>query len=629
MPRMTTMFPRLRTVCMALVALALTALAVTPALAQTREHPVRITVDGRDWPRGILHARLTFPAPKPGPMTLYFPKWIPGTHRPEGPIEELAGLYFNADGRSIPWRRDTLDYYTFHCDVPAGTRSLDVRLDALDASTATDLGFYEWCTLVLYPAGPPVTDLYYQAAVKLPPGWTCSTALDSVSASAAGNEYATVSLYTLMDSPVLAGAHTRRVDLGASFGAKVDARIYCSSVEGLDFKPDFVTKLRAIVTAADTLFGARHFDHYRFLIGLGDLSGDLTVEHHQSHMYLAKERDLLDRGPMPLALANIAHEFAHSWCGKYRRPVGLTFHDYQHPENSELLWVYEGFDQYLGYVLNGRSGMFSESGARMQFVRAAAMQAQRPGRRWKPLRDTAIESGPLRSPPGAWASWRRGQDYYVEGALIWLEADATIRRLSRGRKSLDDFCKRFFGGANTGPIVNPYSETQVVEALQAVQPFDWQRFLDERVDAIAPATPTRALEASGWRLAYADTMTESDRAVEAQFKGVNLGYSLEISMRGDGTITDVISDGPAGKAGMAPGMKLLGVDGRTYSKEVLIDALKAAKTSHRPMELLVQWGEKYKTFSVDCSTGPRYAAAQRITGQPDDLDALLHAKPVK
>ena len=562
-------------------------------------------------------------------MTLYFPKWIPGTHRVEGPIQDLVGLYFTAGGKTIPWQRDTLDYYTLHCDVPAGARSLEVQLDALNVPAATDLGMFDWFTVVLYPAGAPVSQLFYQAAVKLPSGWTCASALDSARASAAGIEYDTVSLEHLIDSPVLGGAHVRRLDLGRSFGAKVEAHIYCSSAEGLDFKPDFVTKLTAIVREADTLFGARHFEHYRFLIALGDLRGDQTLEHHQCQIYQAEERDLLDRGSTPLAVDNIAHEYTHSWCGKYRRPVGLAFRDYQHTENSELLWVYEGFDQWLGYVLNGRSEMFGEQSARLQFVRVAASYSHRPGRRWRPLRDTAVESGPLRNAGSAWSSWRRSQDYYQEGALIWLEADATIRRLSGGRRSLDDFCKRFFGGANTGAIVNPYSEAEVVAALEAVQPYDWKRFLDERIDAVRLETPQQAIEASGWRVAFGDTLTDYERAAESVNKGMNLTYSLGFSMRNDGTIQDVNPDGPSGKAGIAPGMKLIGVGGRTFSKEVLIDALKSARATKRPMELLVTWGEKYRTFSVDCTTGPRYPAGQRIAGKPDYLSEVLGLKPVR
>jgi len=611
-----------------LLALALSLVSVATAGAQTREHPIRIAVDGRDWPHGLLHARITFPV-QPGPFTLYFPKWIPGTHRPEGPIQDLAGLVFTAGGHRIAWERDTLDYFTLHCVVPAGARSLDVDVDALNVPTGTDLGLFEWNEIVLYPAGTPVSQLWYQAALELPAGWTCATALDSARASAAGTEYQTMTLENLMDSPVLGGAHVRRLDLGTSFGAKVEADVYCSSTEGLAFKPEFVTQLRTLVSDADSLFGARHFDHYRFLIALGDIHGDLTVEHHQSHIYTADERDALDGGPTPLALDNIAHEFAHSWCGKYRRPVGLTFHDYQHAENSELLWVYEGFDQWLGYVLNGRCRLFGAESARMQFVRSGASQANRPGRRWRPLRDTAVESGPLRDASGAWSSWRRSQDYYIEGALIWLEADATIRRLSGGRRSLDDFCRRFFGGANTGPMVNPYTEADVIAALDAVQPYDWQRFLDERVDQVRLQTPVEALAASGWRVAYADSMNDYERAAESESKAMNLAYSLAIGMSGEGKIVYVNRDGPAAKAGLAPGMKLLGVGGRMFSKEVLIDALKSAHTTRRTIELLVTSGEHYRTFMVDCATGPRYVAGERIPGTPDYLSQVLHVTPVR
>ena len=610
--------------------LVLAAALCRDAGAQTRANPVRIAVDGTDWARRILHAQLTFPA-HPGPLTLYFPKWIPGTHRPEGNIADLAGLYFRADGRPIAWVRDTLDYFTFHCDVPAGARTLEVRLDALNVPATRDLGFFEWNSLVLYPAGTPVSQLWYRASVKLPPGWTSATALDSTGGSAAVTEYAATTLEMLVDSPVVAGAHVRRLDLGRLRGAPVDAAVYCSSPGGLEFKPDFETQLESIVRAADTLFAARHFDRYRFLLGLGDLPGDLTLEHHQSHLYQAEERDVVDRGSVPIALNNLGHEFTHSWCGKYRRPVGLAFRDYQHPENSELLWVYEGLDQYLGYVMNGRSGLYPEESARLQFIRNAASMTSRSGRAWRPLRDTAIDSGPLRDASSAWSYWRRSQDYYIEGALIWLEADCVIRRLSQGRKSLDDFCRLFLGGGvNTGPMVNPYSEADVVAALTAIQPYDWQRFLDERVDVINIGGPARALEASGWRPAFSDTLNEYERAIDALSKGgSNLTYSLGLSLRGDGTIDDVRPDGPAGKAGVGPGMKLLGVAGKVYSKAALVEALKAGRTSRRPLELLVAWGDQYRVFTVDYHGGPRYAAAERIKGQPDYLSRILHVKPVE
>ena len=490
------------------------------------------------------------------------------------------------------------------------------------------MGFVEWNNLVLYPKGPPVSQLYYQPAFRLPVGWTSATALDSVGASAEGIEYSTVSLETLIDSPVLAGAYTRRLPLGSLFGAPVEANIYCSSPDGLDYKPEFEKRLQGIVREAGALFGARHFDHYRFLIGLGELQGDLTLEHHQSHIYVAPERALLDLGPAPLDISSLGHEWAHSWCGKYRRPTGLTFTDYQHAENAELLWVYEGLDQYLGYLLNGRSGMFTAEPARMQFIRAAVSMSHRTGRSWRNLRDTAISTGPLRDATTAGFFWRRAQDYYTEGALIWLEADATIRRLSGGRKSLDDFCRSFFGGANTGAEVNPYSEAQVVAALNTVQPFDWGRFLDERVDGIDTPEPARALAAAGWRFSLADTADAYETAAGAHNDSGNLTYSLGIATGDGGAVADVIPDGPAGRAGLAAGMKIIGVDGNSFSKQAMTSALKAAQKTAHPMELLVTWGAHYRTYLVDCHTGPQYPAGERIAGRPDVLSQILHVKPV-
>lgn len=593
--------------------------------AQTRENPERIKIDGRDWARGILHAQLAIPV-SAGPLTLYFPKWIPGCHRPEGKIVDLAGLVMRANGQRVAWSRDTLDNFVFHCDIPAGAATLDVQLDALNASTATDLGFFDWNNLVLYPAGQPVARLYVRPSVRLPVGWTSATALDSVSTSTDGTGYATVSLETLVDSPVLAGAHFRRLDLGNCLGAPVEADFYCSSAEGLEFKPEFATKMRALMREAGALYGARHFNRYKFLVALGDLPDDITLEHHECQAYQARERALLDIHSAPTQLEDLSHELSHSWCGKYRRPQGLAFTDFQHPENSELLWVYEGLDQYLGYVLNGRCGLFSATNARQQFVHTAAVEAVRSGRKWRPLRDTAIDNGPLRDATAAWTSWRRTQDYYLEGALIWLEADATIRRLSSGKKSLDDFCRLFLGGTNSGAAVNPYSEDQVVAALTAVQPFEWKRFLDERLDGIDTPEPARSLAATGWKVVFADSTDDAENESASLYHGVDLRYSLGLSMKEGGGITDVRPGSPADSAGLAPGMKVTGINGRGYDKDALDAALKAGLKSTEPMELLVTWGETYRVLKLDYHGGDRHPTGERIKGQPDFMTSLLRAK---
>ena len=608
-----------------LATVGLLCLLSATANAQTRENPLRLKIDGRDWARGILHARLAIPV-NAGPLTLYFPKWVPGCHRPEGKIVDLAGLVMRANGQRVAWARDTLDNFTFHCDVPAGVTTLDVRLDALNASTATDLGFFDWNNLLLYPAGRPVAQLYVQPTVQFPAGWMSATALDSVSTSTDGTGYATVSLETLVDSPVLAGSHFRRLDLGNCLGAPVEADFFCSSAAGLEFKPELATKLSALMREAGALFGARHFKRYKFLVALGDLPEDITLEHHECQAYQARERALLEIGKAPAQLEDLSHELSHSWCGKYRRPQGLAFTDFQHPENSELLWVYEGLDQYLGYVLNGRSGMFAAVNARQQFVHTAAALAVRKGREWRPLRDTAIGNGPLRDGSGAWASWRRSQDYYLEGALIWLEADATIRRLSGGKKSLDDFCRLFLGGTNSGAAVNPYSEDQVVAALTAVQPFEWKRFLDERLDGVDTPEPARALAATGWKIVFSDSTDEYEDNIASLYHGVGLAYSLGMSLKGDGGITDVRPGSPADSAGLAPGMKVIGINGRNYDSDVLGEAFKSGLKSTEPMELLVTWGETYGVFKVDYHGGDRHPSGERLKGQLDYLTPLLKAK---
>jgi predicted metalloprotease with PDZ domain len=603
--------------CGALVVAAL--LAGEPASAQTRDRPLRLEVDASEIGRGIVHSKVIF-SPPPGPLTMYFVKWISGNHRPSGEIENLTGIFFTAAGRPLEWRRDTIDNYTLHCEVPRGATALEVRLDFVNADATRSVATLNWNQVVLYPGGP-VENLFVAPRLTLPRGWQCASALGSTRGEAVA-AFPTVSLYTLIDSPVLMGEHVRRFDLSEASGPHEELDVAADSDEALDVPPKTIAGMKRLMHEARALLGAPPYRHYQFLTGLGDHLPSEGLEHHECTDIRSKERLLVEKNLMLADGDVFAHELAHAWNGKYRRPAGLVFTDYQQPLNAELLWVYEGLTQYLGYVLTGRSGLFSLEDARMQFAADAAALEMRPGRRWRNLRDTAIGTGPLRGAPRAWSSWRRGQDYYGEGALVWLEADATIRRLSGGSRSLDDFCRRFFGGAR-GPEVSAYTEADVVVALNEVQPHDWKRFLDERLDQVRTPTPTRAIEATGWRLAFADSVSAYESAVQASAEFKDLRASLGVRLDKNGVMTDVAPDMPAAKAGLAPGAHIVAVGGRKYDYDVLKRALTAGRKSRRPLELLVEEGDFYRTVSIDYHDGPRHAALARIAGQPDYLSEIL------
>ena len=154
-------------------------------------------------------------------------------------------------------------------------------------------------------------------------------------------------------------------------------------------------------------------------------------------------------------------------------PVGLYQPDFATPEQGAMLWVYEGMTQYLGNVLAARSGLKSQAEYRDLLALSAAELDYTPGRQWRPTEDTAVAASILRAPSAAWDNWRRSQDYYDEGELLWLDADTLIRKTTNNKKSLNDFEHIFLGkGGNTGPLIVPYTFDELVADLNEVMPYD-------------------------------------------------------------------------------------------------------------------------------------------------------------
>lgn len=593
---------------------------------------ITLHVDLSDAPRNVYHAHLDIPA-STGAMTLVFPKWIPGNHRPSGPIAALTGIRMEAAGKPLAWQRDDVDMYAFHVTVPASVSTIQVFLDAITSNdsgggegpaASSNLLDLNWNAVVLYPQGASSDAVEFTPAVTLPVGWSYATALMTTRVAGAEVEFSPVSLTTLVDSPLIAGIHFRRVELSkAGETPPHEMDIVAESEADLAMKPETLAAYQKLVAETGALFGARHYRQYHFLYTLSDQVGSHGLEHHESNDSVASERTLLDPDLGMLYAALLPHEFVHSWNGKYRRPEGLATRNYQEPMVGDLLWVYEGLTEYLGNLLAARSGLWTPEQYREALAATAASLDHRPGRTWRPLDDTARSVQLLRLMGPQWSSWRRSLDYYPEGELIWLEVDSIIRQQTHGQRSFNDFCRRFHGGESGPPKVVPYTFDDVVRALNDVAPYDWARLLHERVSATSTRAPLGGIERGGWKLVYNDKPNVLIQEAEKLVKFSDFTYSVGFIVEEDGKLTDVILGSPAYQAGIGPGMKLVAVNGRKWSPPVLHAALKEAQGSAAPIELLIENAQFFKTYSLSYHDGDRNPHLERVSDQPDLLSDIV------
>jgi predicted metalloprotease with PDZ domain len=602
---------------------------LTPAWAQQ----IKLHVDLTDAPRNLYHAHLQIPVHS-GEVSLVFPKWIPGNHRPSGPIGALTGIHMQAAGKPVPWQRDPIEMYEFHATVPPGIPTLDITFDAITTldsaggggpAASSNLLDLNWNAVVLYPKGAHSDDVQMSSSITLPARWKFGTALPVARATGAEVEFLPASLTTLIDSPVIAGLHYRQIELtkpGESPQHVMD--VVADDEADLDMKPEDLAAFQKLVAETGALFGARHYREYHFLLTLSDQVGGHGLEHHESNDSAAAERMLLDPDVHMLYAGLVPHEFVHSWNGKYRRPAGLATPNYQEPMIGDLLWVYEGLTEFLGNLLAERSGLLTDEQYREALASTAAMLDYRKGRTWRPLEDTARSVQTLRtllSPE--WTNWRRSLDYYPEGELIWLEVDSTIRQQTNGQRSLNDFCRRFHGGQSGPAKVVPYTFEDVVHALNDVAPYDWATLLKQRVNETSSHAPLGGIERGGWKLVYNDKPNAFQQAAEKIYKGADFAYSLGFSIGEDGKLSDVIVGSPAYKAGLGPGMKLLAVNGRKWSPEMLRNGIKAAQATNQPIDLLVENAQFFNSYSIEYHDGERNPHLERVSEQPDILGNIL------
>jgi predicted metalloprotease with PDZ domain len=588
---------------------------------------ITLNVDATQASRNILHTKLTIPV-APGPLTLFYPKWIPGEHTPTGPINDLVGLKLTANKKSFPWRRDETEMFAFHCEVPQGVNQLEVSFDDAsqpETTMSAKLARIKWNRVVVYPRGMNSDTIRVEPSLTLPAGWKFATALPLSSENKDELQFKAVTLTELIDSPAIIGVNFRRIPLTQT-GIMHEVDTAADTDTSLEMKPETLTGLKNLVGEAYALFGARHYRSYRFLLTLSDHGGSEGLEHHESsedgvgEKALSDELELLDFADL------MGHEYAHSWNGKFRRPAGLLSPDFEQPMKGDLLWVYEGLTQYLGHVLPARSGLWSEDDFRETLAAVAAELENQSGRQWRPLVDTAVAVQLTYPSPRAWMNYRRPVDYYDEGSLIWLEADVLIRQRSGGKLSLDDFCRRFHGGEDTPPTVKLYTFDDVVNTLNDVTPYDWRNFLNERIYQVASHAPVGGITNGGWRIVYNDKPNTQMRIGDHSRKSIDLSFSIGAMLKEDGTVMDVNPNLEAARAGLAPGMKILTVNGRTWSGDTLHEAITTAKTTTTPIELSIENGTFTNVYRLNYHGGERYPHLERDPTKPDLIGEVIKSR---
>lgn len=600
--------------------------------------PMQLTVDTSEVERGYVHVSERI-AVTPGALTLVYPKWIPGEHAPSGPIANVAGLEIHAGSQRLAWVRDLVDLYAYRVVVPAGITALDVRFDYLAANAGNyssarlatpNMLTITWNKFVIYPLVDDVATIDVTPKLVLPGSdWQYGTALAATGRSGATVAFAPVTLNKLVDSPLDAGINKRSWPLGSIADAPIELDVFADTPEELEATPERVEGYRRLVTQMGALYGARHFDRYTFLLTLSDEMPGNGVEHHQSSDDGTGGDFFTDPKSFVTDATLLTHEFNHSWDGKYRRPADLATTNFQVPMIDDLLWVYEGMTQHYGELQSERAGLWTKQQWLDSLAGTWAQLDSTTGRLTRSLVDTATSGPFLYAAPRELSSARRRVDFYPEGEMMWILADETIRAQTHGAKTLDDFTRTFFGAPSSGPITKTYTRGDVVAALDALAPNDWNAFFTKWIDGIAPHPPD-IFERGGYRLVYAAKPTDFYKTANAQRHTLDARYSLGIIARSDGTIGDVIEGSVANKAGIGVGVKIAAIDGRALSAEgsqrQLDDALVAHERTTVPIHLLLLGGGIYRDVAFAYRGGPRYPRLERMPGTPDVLSDI--AKPL-
>jgi len=597
---------------------------------------IKIEVDATDLDRHIFNVRETVPVRGGEDLVLLYPQWLPANHADYGRAERIGGLTVTANGERLEWVRDTVNIFAFHIAIPDNTTSIDVSFQYLSNVDPTngrivmtpEMLNLQWNSVALYPAGHFARQIRFEPSVTVPDGWQIATALDTENSADGTTNFKQVDFETLIDSPIFAGEHFKRIELNpGSEAAPVFLNIVADREDQLAITPEQLQIHRNLVAQADKLYGSYHYDHYDFLLALTDRLGGIGLEHHQSSEnsqepthFTAWDTNISDHDLL-------AHEYTHSWNGKFRRPADLWVANYGQPMRGSLLWVYEGQTQYWGIILSARSGLLTQQQALDSLARTAANYDNRIGREWRTLQDTTNDPVIAKRRAHPWRSWERSEDYYNEGLLMWLDADTLIRKLSRGKKSLDDFARSFFGINNGSHVPVTYVFEDIVAGLNDIQPYDWKTFLRTRLDGHGPGAPLDGFERGGYKLVYTDTPSDIFAEWESSNLVTDLTYSIGAQIATEGVLKEIMWEGPAFKAGLTIGNQIIALNGITFDVADLKFAIQDAQQTGRSIELLIKDGEHYRTVAIEYTDGLRYPHLERIGKGQAPLDDIL--APVK
>ena len=613
--------------------------APTPAIAEPRDvaYPgvLKLSVDATDLERKIFDIRETIPVAQAGRFTIYYPQWVPGGHSPRNDLDKLAGLVITANGQRLAWTRDPVQVFAFHVEVPAGVSELQLSYQFLSPVEAKvgrqvmtpDMLNLQWLQMGMYPAGYFTRQIPIEASVKLPEGFKFATALEVAKTEGQTTTFKVTPFETLVDSPMFAGRYFKSVDLDPTGPARVRLNMVADRPEQLEFKPEQLQIHKDLVQQAYKLYGSHHYDHYDFLVALSDQLGGIGLEHHRSSENRVAPKYFQDWDKAYVGRDLLAHEYTHSWNGKFRRAADLWTPTLNTPMRDSLMWVYEGQTQYWGYVLSSRSGLLNKQQTLDAIAMTAALYDTRRGRDWRSVADTTNDPIIAGRKPLSWLSYQRSEDYYSEGQLVWLDADTLIREKTGGKKSLDDFAKGFFGVDSGSYVPHTYTFEDVAKALNDVVPYDWTSFLKTRIEGVSEHAPLDGLTRGGYKLVYTETPTDYFKTSETRAKNTNLAYSLGLTVGSDAILTDVQWAGPAFKAGLTQGLTIVAVNGEAFDADKLKSAVTAAGKPEGPLvELLIKDGSRYRMVKIDWRGGLRYPRLERVAGTPARLDDILAAR---
>lgn len=606
----------------------------TSSIPVPRDHAFRgeihLQVDATDTDHGVFRVTETIPVQSAGEMVLLYPEWETTSHSATASAVELAGLHIESEGHDVPWQRDTFNVHAFHIAIPGGARTLSVRFDYLPRSAAEirpSMIAMPWQRVLLYPAGWYARDIAVAASLALPAGFHAFTALAQQGKPQQQDNrvslaFAPESLDRLIDAPVYAGRYVRQFDLNAAQQPAIHLDVLADAESNLTIEPATVTPLRALITQTEKVFGPVPFSHYDAFVSLSD---ELTPGGGQEHLEEGENN-------MPAnfftdyahQLSNrdlIAHEYVHAWNGRYRQPAGLWSPNFNQPTDPSLLWVYEGQTEFWGRVLAARSGMRSYQETLDKLALDAALVANRPGREWKNLADSTLDALYMPGHSPTWRDWQRREDYYPEGVLLWMDVDARLRELSRGKVSLDDFARRFFTAHGRSEPTSTYTFEDVCTTLNGLAANDWKSFLQAHLVTHDTDAVMAGLKRAGWKLTYTSVPTETFLQDQAESGVADLSYSIGLQARENGTVRAVVWNGPAFQAGLKPGSKITSVNGHPFSSATLLSAI--AESEQSPIHLSVQSGDGVRDVTVPYTGTLRYPRLERIPGTSDLLTPLL------